>query len=336
MDSRFVKPLAVFIVIVTVVLGGTAVLAALSGTTATPDGERIQGQSPAQFQPEAVNREVDPETGEIAIDTDEDDGRILIDTRHGNEFARSDLDPIVSAAFEAGHSVEFDQEEASLDETLDGYDGYLVIQPTEGFSESERAALRSFAEDGGHVVVLAEPTQSELGQGLFASLTTVSFGPEELAASYGVRVGPEMLYNSDDEANDNNFKSIYTTPTGQSPLSRGVETVTFDRGGYAVVRESGDTEVLFTAAEGTRTLETRRTGTYPTVVRNDSVVFVTDSSFINPIELYDADNEVFVGNLLEFLVRGERSGSASGPATGGGESTPTATPTPTPSNGTGS
>ncbi len=92
-------------------------------------------------------------------------------------------------------------------------------------------------------------------------------------------MGSEQLYNVDDAANDNNFKAIYASPSDDGDLTDGVETITFDTAGYAVV--NGDAETKFTAVEGTRTLETRRTGTYATVVRNDNMVFVTDSTFIS-------------------------------------------------------
>ena len=54
--------------------------------------------------------------------------------------------------------------------------------------------------------------------------------------------------------------------------------------------------------------DTRRADTYPVVARNDSVVFVADGSFLSQPELYDADNEVFTSNLVEFLLRGDPGG----------------------------
>jgi len=98
----------------------------------------------------------------------------------------------------------------------------------------------------------------------------------------------------------------------------GVETVTFDTAGYVITNT--DAERKFTAVEGTRTLETRRPVTRPTAVRHDNVVFVADSTFITQSEVYDADNEVFIGNLLEFLLGGgmpsnnDNSGTQNGTA----------------------
>ena len=338
-EGRIVKPLAVFIIVLVVILGGTFLLAVVDpGSSGPPDGQSIDGQSPSQYQPDAVNAPVDPEEGEISVDSEGSGKRILVDTSHGNQVSESELEPITEAVFEAGHTVEYGTSgTASFAESLGQYDGILIVQPLGSYSEAEREALQEYTDDGGRVVVLAEPTQTRLSTGFTQSTTTVSFGANNATKRYGVRMGAEQLYNVDDAANDNNFKAIYASPSSDGDLTDGVETITFDTAGYAVV--NGDAETKFTAAEGTRTLETRRTGMYATVVRNDNMVFVTDSTFISSSELYDADNEVFIGNLLSFLLDGEAPGPGGGATpsagfgTGDSASTPTETPpepTPTP------
>ena len=360
-DASPGRLIGVFVVIVALAVVGGVVLGA-AGDSGQPDGAEVSGQSPAQFQPDAVNEEYDPETGNIEVDAGEQDKRILVDTRHGNQFSQTDLEPVVEAAFESGHTIEFGASAssdgrsrrgsgASYGETLSNYDGVLIVQPTGEFSQSERNALQNYTDAGGRVAVLAEPTQIQAALGLFGVPSPVSFGATNLTRNYGLQVGAEGLYNMNDDRNDNNFKSIYASPSSDSSLTEGVETISFDQGGYVVVNENhedaGQIETLYTAAEGTRTLDTRRTGEYPVVARNDNMVFVADSSFIEQSEVYDVDNEVFVGNLVEFLVSGDldRSfpsdgGRNSGPTPpappeppGEQEPTPTppAEPTPTPS-----
>jgi hypothetical protein len=340
MGDRSVRLAGVFVAIVLLAVAGAVVLSA-GGPAASADGERISGQSPASFQPENVNQEFDPEDGEIQIDATTDTKRILVDTRHGNEVSRSDLEVAAEAVFEAGHSLEFGAGTQSQSARRDGdtdyratlqhYDGVLVVQPTQGFSNNETEALREYADSGGRVVVLAEPSQVQLGGGLFASSSVVSFGATNMTRQFGVQVGAEMLYNVDDASNDNNFKSIYATPSGDGALTEGVETISLDQSGYAVVRNTGVVDVLYTATEGTRTLDSRREGSYPVVARNDNVVFVADSSFLLPSEIYDVDNEVFTGNLMEFLVSGDLDPEY-GPAetTGPPREPPTPPETPTP------
>lgn len=347
------KLIAVFLVIVIVAIGG-AVAVGSTGGESTPDGEQIDGQSPEQFQPENLDQEFDPEEGEIDIDTDAEGKRILVDTGHSNQISEGEIEPIVESVFESGHRIDFgvsddaqsdgaqsDSDTNSYGETLSNYDGVLIVQPVSEFSKSERKALGNYTDAGGRVVVLGEPTQIQASLGLFGIPSAVSFGADNLTQSYGFQVGAEMLYNTDPEQNDNNFKSIYAAPNAPGSLTEGVDRITFDRGGYVVVDETrqsaDDITTLYTAAEGTKTLETRREGEYPVAVRNDNLVFVADSTFVQPSEVYDADNEVFVSNLFEFLASGDlnedfpsEQPSPPSPPEPPEEPTPAGTETPTP------
>ena len=317
--AEIARPLGVFVIVIAVILAGSAVLGAVAGGSgsAPTEGQNVQGQSPEQFQPGSVNPDVDPETGDISVDADDGTKKVLIDSQHGNAYDRDDIEPLVEALAEAGHTVDFAPSGTSDDggfgqstgynATLQEYDALLVINPTEGFTEAERAGLRTYMDNDGRVVVLGEPTQTGVsGGGLVASLTTVSFGANDLTSQYGARMGAEALFNVDDDANDNGFKSINAAPESTSSLSEGVDTITFENPGYIVRTGESDATVLYTAADGTKTLETRRNGTYATVVRNDNMVFVSDSDFVDQDEVYDADNEVFVSNLLDFLTSGDK------------------------------
>ena len=313
--TEVLKPLGVFVLVIAVVLAGTAILSVATGSDGSgpTDGQQIQGQSPGQFQPDAVNAEADPEEGELGVDAPEGEKKILIDTSHGNTFDRAKLEPVLETLAEAGHTVDIGAVSGGgfgsgdYNATLQEYDALLVIQPGSGFSDGQRTALQKYTDGGGRVVVLGEPTQSALGQGTFGLVPTrITFGANGMTTDYGARMGADLLYNMDDSANDNNFKEIYAEPTGNSPLTEGVETVTFSRAGYIVTVGDTDASVVLGAADGTRTLEDDRTGSYATAVQNGNMVFVADSDFITRSELYDVDNEVFVSNLLNFLVSGDK------------------------------
>lgn len=334
-SRRLGNALGVFFLVVLVVLAGSVGVATVAPDARGPfDGESIDGQSPAQYQPDQLEGDVDPETGEVRVDTQTEDRRILVDTQHDNQFAERDIEPLAEAAFAAGHRITIQDDDADdYDELLSEYDALLVVQPTDGFTPSQVRAVRNFTDAGGRVVVLAEPPTVSIGGGLIVTtIDTVSFGATNLTAQYGTLVGSEALYNLDDSRTDNNFKSIYASPTGDDSLTEGVETVSFDSSGYLVRQEGSDATTIATAAEGTRTTDTRRNGTYATAVRNGNLTVVADSSFIKRSELYDVDNEVFVGNLLEFLATGERAplaatGDETGDSAGGATDGPTANET---------
>jgi len=311
----FLKPLGVFVAVVLVVVAGTA-LAGLafgsSGGDGAPDGEDIDGQAPAQYQPDNVAHEDDPENGTLAVDGGGEDKRVLVDTRHANQFDGADVDPLVEALVREGHTVDVGAgsegsgfETGYTNATLQRYDALLVIAPTGSFSEREIDGLEAFAEGGGRIVVLGEPRQFS-GGGSLSSGSSVRPSADALAAAFGLRIGSETLYNLDDDANDNNYESVYGTTTGGDALTAGVERVQFDTAGYLVRTGDSDAEMLVRAVDGTRTADRGVAGEYDVAARNGNFVLVADASLVERSELFDAHNERFVGNLLTFLVSGDK------------------------------
>ena len=325
--SEFLKPLGVFVVVIAVILAGTAIVGTLgaSGSAGPADGEEIEGQSPDQFQPENVLATSAPEEGDLSVDESGESKRILVDSDHSNQYSQSDLAPLVEALAQAGHEVDFEPStaddggfgESNYNATLRAYDAVLIVQPTASFSDAEIAGLEAYADGGGRIAVLAEPPQLTVGTGLSAQVTEVRFGAQDLAGEFGLRMGTEGLYNIEDGANDNNYESIIARPDGSGPLTEGVSNVTFDSAGY-VVRTGDGPQVRMRALSGTRTLERRQASQYPVAAQNDNFVMVADTSFLKSSELYDLDNERFASNLLEFLVSGDKDddvpqgGAASG------------------------
>lgn len=333
------KPLAVFAVVVLLILGGTAVVASLSGgggdSTPPTEGDSIEGQSPRQYQPDAVIADRDPETGNLSLDTAGEAKQILIDTRHTNQYDDYDLEPLIEILVANGHDVDVRNVDEPADDgssgsfgqegysngTLQRYDAYFSIAPTSDYTDREVNALQSFAAGDGRVVLLGEPTQFAGGSLSGASPSRPS--GDQLAGAFGVRIGGDSLYNLADDANDNNYQSIYASPTGTDDLTEGVDRLQFDTAGYISLTADSDADVLVESVAGTKTLTRGQTGQYPIVARNDTFVLVADASFLERSELYDVDNEQFVSNLLAFLVGGEKETGVP----------PTPTPTPTPENG---
>mgnify|MGYP000026499557 FL=1 len=312
---ELLKPLGVFVAVVLVVVAGTALAGFVfgsSGGDGAPDGEDIDGQAPAQYQPDNVAHDEDPENGTLAVDGGGEDRRVLVDTRHSNRFDGADVDPLVEALVREGHAVDVGTEASGggfesgyTNATLQRYDAMLVIAPTGSFSEREVTGLEAFTDGGGRLVVLGEPRQFS-GGGSLSSGSSVRPSADSLAAAYGLRVGSETLYNLDDDANDNNYESVYGTATGGDELTDGVERVQFDTAGYLVRTGDSDAETLVQAVDGTRTADRGIEGEYDVAARNGNFVLVADASLVERSELYDAHNERFVGNLLTFLVSGDK------------------------------
>ncbi|WP_415381024.1 DUF4350 domain-containing protein [Halosimplex sp. TS25] len=322
--TEVLKPLGVFVLVIAVILAGTAVVSTLSGSgsAAPSDGEDIQGQAPEQFQPENAIETSAPEDGDISVDAGGENKRILVDSGHGNQFSQSEIEPLTEALSEAGHEVDVGAGASNggfggggYNATLQQYDAVLIVQPTSSYSAGEIAGLKAYAEGGGRIVALGEPPQLQVSSGLVAEVSEVSFGAQGLAEEFGLRVGTQGLYNMDDDRNDNNYESIVASPDGDSPLTEGVDNVTFDSAG-TVVQTGDGAEIRLRALPGSTTLERRQAGEHPVAAQNGNFVLVADTSFLKSSERYDMDNEQFISNLLEFLVSGDKEEGV--PEAGGG------------------
>jgi hypothetical protein len=124
-----------------------------------------------------------------------------------------------------------------------------------------------------------------------------------LSATYGVDVGTDYLFNM--EENANNFQYVYATPEGDGPLTDGVERVVLPQPTRLTV-DDDDATASLTAIEGTRLGSTRTADTYAVAARNGNVTALADSSFLSPDFHTVADNEVLLGNVVEFLTSGEK------------------------------
>jgi hypothetical protein len=323
---------AVFVVIVVVVVGGAAVAPyALGSGGGGDDPTTVENQ---QFQPDAVLPDETPEEGDVSMDSDASGKTVLVDVGHANAVSETDLEPLLSTLAENGHRVRFYRgQRRSLNESLRSADAFLVVSPRERFSSDELAGVEAFTDAGGRVLVMGDPPSVQATGGLLLGLGGLQeTGPQtaSLGSTYGVAYGSGYLYNM--EENDNNFKSVYARPAGGSDLSDGVDRVVMR--GAVPIRTDGATRALV-ASQGTRLSTTRDTGQYAVVVRNDNVAAVGDTEFLTRENAYDADNEVLIGNLADFLVDGEKAAGA--PAEPGsdrsaenGPSEPPRTPPPTP------
>ncbi|ELZ96678.1 hypothetical protein C441_04029 [Haloferax sulfurifontis ATCC BAA-897] len=120
-----------------------------------------------------------------------------------------------------------------------------------------------------------------------------------MASQFGVGAGSGYLYNM--EKNDGNFQTIYATGA-EGSLAEGVDQVSFHR--TAPVVASSDASIALQTSADTELSDGGTAKRYAVAAQSGNVALVGDTSFLEGANLRDADNEVFVGNLAEFLVGG--------------------------------
>ena len=264
------------------------------------------------------------EEGEVELSSSTSGKVVVIDEAHGNSFGEIQIRPLVNALTESGHEVRFYQPERgpsgqALNASLRDADAFVSLAPDSRFSSSEADSIEAFLEAGGRVLAAGEPEGSSLGASIFGLTmstggggTTAEFAPA--LSPQGLTVGSGYLY--DMEQNLNNHANVHATATsGASDLTAGVGTVVV----HEATPVTGD-DVLLRTPGSSELSTTREAGEYGVLARSGNVAVLGDASILDPDWVTVADNEVLVGNLLDYLVTGDRepmptTGSQSGPGT---------------------
>ena len=330
---------AVFVVIVAVLVGGAAVAPYALGSEGGVGSDSVDVEN-EQFQPGTVLPDETSEEGAITMDSDAPGKTILVDVGHRNGVSETELEPLLSTLTENGHRIRFYRgQRRSLNESLRSADAFLVVSPRERFTSDELAGVDAFTDAGGRLLVMGDPPSVQVSGGLLLGLGGLQeTGPQtaSLGSNYGIAYGSGYLYNM--ETNDNNYKSVFAEPGADSDLTTGVDRVVMRE---AVPIRTADATRALVGVDGTHLSTTRDAGTYAVVARSGDVAAVGDTDFITRENAFDADNEVLIGNLADFLVDGEKQPGApaepgaDGPQRppaggGGGAPTPPARPSPAP------
>jgi hypothetical protein len=329
------KRLAVSAVVALVVVGAVT-LPALTDTTA----EREPTEA-AAYDAEALAATPIPAVGDIEPDTppEAQGGTVVVDATHSNRFSRSDIEPLVEELAALGYDVRIHDGGRNLYDALVGASAFVVIDPADSFARNEVTTVRTFTRNGGHLLLVGEPTRKAVSGGFGGvSVSSQESALTTLAARYDMALGTRYLTNT--ETNGGNHKHVVAEPTAASDVD-GDRVVLFTA---AAVHSRGGT-VLLRAADGTREAGTDSSGRYPVAVlkTRENAVLVGDSSVLRADRVTVADNEAFAAFLVDFLVGGEplTDGTVDGPETGSDaavdESTRTAepaTPSPSPSPAT--
>lgn len=289
------KHLALFVAVVGLVVGG-----ATAAPTLESDRRGYVPVSAPEFAPDTVLADEDPETGEVRMESDADGKTVLVDVAHDNDVSAADLRPLVTALVENGHEVRFHRGGSSLNESLRRADALVVVNPRRGYGSAEIDGVRRFVRGGGRLLLLGDPPPTRPAGG-----SLVDYRYDDVASSVGVAFDAGYLYSMDDNAN--NFKSVYASPSGDDPLTDGIDRVVL-RDASPVATADG--AAVLAVGESTRRSTTRQAGACPVAVRRGNVVAIGDSDFVAAENAYDADNEVLIGNVADFLVGGDAASGA--------------------------
>ncbi|MFD1589017.1 GldG family protein [Halorientalis brevis] len=300
----------VFVAIVTVIV----LLGAVAPLLASTSGSQGRTATNASIlEPSSHLVDVPDQTGNVTVDAGAESKVVVIDRSHANGFTRAQIQPFVRSLVEAGHEVRFHGsgkqqqfQSKGINRSLRGADALVVIAPQKPFASGEVKGVTDFANRGGRVLMLAEPSRTEVSGGLMSgiSVTQVSTELTSIASQFDVAVGTGYLYNMHENAN--NFQHVYATPPNESQSIEGVERAVFQRA-TPVAANGSSAEVLLTATNRTRLSTTRANEQYGVAARSGNATVIGDATFLSPSNYATADNEVLIGHAIEFLVTGSKT-----------------------------
>lgn len=291
-----------FFVGVLVVAGVFGALVGVPGGSA-PAVDELDAPS---FNDDEMVATVPEASGELTMSADAEGDVVVIDAGHGADIKREALAPMVTTLTENGATVKYHVGRRSggrsLNASLAEADAFVILGAQSRYTEAELDGLRAFSDAGGRVLVMNEPESMSPAVSLFGIPTGSSGVPSPLGpvlSQYGMAYDNGYLFTQSEDTL--NYRAVAGTPTGDGELTEGVDRVVL----YEARPVTGAETVL--SADSVTLSQTRREGSYGVVARSGNVVAVGDSSVATQEFLYRADNEQLVGNLLDFLVSGEKS-----------------------------
>jgi hypothetical protein len=195
------KRLAVAGIVAVVIV---AVAFAIPAATNTP-ADRDPLDTP-EYDAESLAATPIPAEGEIEANRSAGNraGTVVIDESHSNRFSRSDLAPLVEELTEIGYGVRFYDGDQTLDQELSNVNAFVVIDPGQEFDRDEIEDVREFTNEGGHLLMVGEPSRKSISGGFFGvSITEQESALTTLAARYDMSLGTAYLYNL--ETNGGNY-----------------------------------------------------------------------------------------------------------------------------------
>ena len=224
-------------------------------------------------------------------------GLVAIDATHRNGFREVELTTLVSRVNARGYNTRFlgdfrpnDPETAlaRLEEELPGADSLIIFGPRNPYTPAEVAVVQRFIDQGGRVLLMADPTRSH--------------ETNSVAAPLGLEFQPDYLFNQRDY--DINFQHIFIREFQPDPVTVGLNEIVLYTAGS--IKTSGS-RLGFPSPETQSSLLASTLGTAPLVAGDDrNVLGLYDLTFLIPPHNSFADNDQLVSNLADFLTGGQK------------------------------
>lgn len=254
-----------------------------------------------------LSREVIKSDGKVKPDAIAIDKKtVLIDDMHGNRFQKEDIQPLVSGITNGGHEVRFLDRENNYRRSLIQSDAFIVIEPTQEYTDSEIIDIERFVDNGGHLLLIGEPNKKSIINSVDqTSVNTERSSLMTIGSSFGFSFGTNYLYNI--QKNDGNYQNIVVNSTNHSMVDN-IRKVTM----YTATEVTSETGTpILVSPNNTRMSGTYEKRIYSVASIDEEVLAIGDKDIFSTNKYTIADNNNFIETVIEFLISGKSSVSYS-------------------------
>ncbi|MFN2270333.1 MAG: DUF4350 domain-containing protein [Anaerolineae bacterium] len=239
------------------------------------------------------------------------EGHVVIDLAHNNNLLVDDLSPLKDRLRARGATVETFTGDEPLGTCLHEATALVVIAPGYRYTASELKAVVDFVEDGGQLLLVADPTRpvsfgdpNDPYYSPYDALYPTSAIPaiNSLANAFGVVYYDDYLYNLEDNAGS--YRNVKFTTFEKNALTKDVETLVL----FVSHSLSSDGASLVVGDENTvspvRSGETNLAAAALTT--DQRVLALGDLTFMTAPYHTVEDNDQFLSNIADWLATDKR------------------------------
>ena len=176
------------------------------------------------------------------------------------------------------------EEEEKLEEELMVANAFIVVAPQEEFSSEEKETINKFVENGGKLLLIADPTRHSR--------------INSLSLDFGLIFEPDYLYNM--KENEINYRNIFVAEFEKNEITKSLEKIALYTTGSI---SSADDGIAFVDQNTFSSLvETRKKLSPIALAEESKVLAISDLTFMT--EPYNGvfDNNKLISNIADWLA----------------------------------
>ena len=181
-------------------------------------------------------------------------------------------------------SLEEPTKAENLEEELTIPDAFVVICPQIEFSKEERETVDEFLNNGGKLLLIADPTR-------YGEMNSLSI-------KFGLIFEPDYLYNM--KENEINYRNIFVSEFGENEVTEELEKIVLYTAGSI---SSADSGIAFVDGNTfSSVVETRKKLSPIALAQESKILAIYDLTFM--IEPYNGilDNNQLISNIADWLA----------------------------------